>query len=77
MKQEALSTCSILSLDQKSLYDSAKLYTSGLDDLCKTKSGNGNSSDVSHLHERLRELESERKELGLLLTFFGKLILSF
>ncbi|KAG4080616.1 hypothetical protein HA402_006217 [Bradysia odoriphaga] len=27
------------------------------------KSGNGNSADVNHLHERLRELESERKEL--------------
>lgn len=47
-----------------SLYDSSKLYTSGLDDLYKRKSGNGTSADVSHLHERLRELESERKELG-------------
>lgn len=56
-----------MSLDNShgSLYDSAKLYTSGLDDLYKKKTGNGNSVDVSHLHERLRELESERKELGL------------
>ncbi|KAJ6641656.1 Protein Lilipod, partial [Pseudolycoriella hygida] len=44
--------------------DSAKLYTSNLDDLYKRKSENGNSVDVSNLQERLRELESERKELG-------------
>ncbi|KAG4072779.1 hypothetical protein HA402_005256 [Bradysia odoriphaga] len=47
----------------RSLYDSAKLYTSGIGDLYKMKTGNGNSTDVNHLHERLRELESERKEL--------------
>lgn len=67
-----------MSLDNShgSLYDSAKLYTSGLDDLYKKKSGNGNSVDVSHLHERLRELESERKELGLYLHFL-KIIFLF
>lgn len=56
----------------RSLYDSAKLYTTGLDNLYNskiTKSTNGSSVDVNHLHERLRELESERKELGSLFDF--------